>query len=310
MRPVFVDTDVGIDDAIALLMLLRAPDLTIIGIGGVDGNCPLDAVMRNIAIVLDVAGAAPIPVYRGATRPLMGTRPTFDIVHGDDGLGGVAHHFGSPPANHAPLPAAMALVEAARATPGTLDVLALGPLTNIALAFLLEPDLPRLVRRFFIMGGTLTAQGNVTPVAEFNIWADAEAAKIVLKSDANITLITWEATLAHTIPWPTWQAMLAGQSHIAHFVHAMSSDLAARCRTEWGYAGMPLPDPLAAAVLMQPEGVRQAYQCRVAVETQGLARGLTVPQTTHQAPANIQVVEQFDPTIWHRMLQRTFTHES
>lgn len=311
MRPIFVDTDVGVDDAIALLMLLHAPDITIVGIGGVDGNCPLDAVMHNIAIVLDVANATHIPVYRGAARPLMGTRPTFDIVHGDDGLGGVAHRFHAPALRPSAVPAAMALVEAARAHPGELDVLALGPLTNLALALHLEPALPQLVRRFFIMGGALTAQGNVTPVAEFNIWADAEAAKIVLESDAAITLITWEATLAHTVPWETWHAMLAAPSPTAQFVHAISAALAERCRTEWAYRGMPLPDPLAAAVIIQPEGVRQAYQCRVAVETLGLARGLTVPHPADNgANANTLVVEQFDTTTWHNLLQRTFTHEN
>ncbi|RME12400.1 MAG: nucleoside hydrolase [Ardenticatenia bacterium] len=310
MRPLFVDTDVGVDDAIALLMLLHAPDIAVVGIGGVQGNCPLDAVMRNIAIVLNVADAPQIPVYRGAATPLMGALPPFDLVHGDDGLGGVAHRYPAAPIASSAFPAAMALVETARAMPGDLDVLALGPLTNIALAMRLDPDLPRLVRRFIIMGGALTAQGNVTPVAEFNIWADAEAAKIVLESEARITLVTWEATLAHTVPWERWHAMLAHETPTAHFVRAISAPLAARCRTEWGYTGMPLPDPLAAAVVLRPEAVQRAATCRVAVETAGLARGLTVPQAGAPDAANVFNIEVFDTATWHTLLERTFTHES
>ncbi|MCS7352487.1 MAG: nucleoside hydrolase, partial [Anaerolineae bacterium] len=137
-----IDTDAGIDDAIAIWMALADPAVELVAITAVSGNVPVDQVVRNIGIVLDLAGAGPIPFFRGASQPLVGPPVHAMDIHGQDGLG----NAGFPPSSRHPEPgpAPWALVELARRFPGELFLVALGPLTNVALALAIEPDLPRL----------------------------------------------------------------------------------------------------------------------------------------------------------------------
>lgn len=298
-----IDTDIGVDDAIAIMMILADPDVNVVGITGVAGNVALDDVMRNIGIALDVMDAPQIPFYRGSALPIIGDHRDAGSVHGDGGLGGTRY----PSSTRAPEDehAALALSRLAREYAGDVTLLALGPLTNVALAARLDPDFMRNVERLVVMGGAVDARGNVTETAEYNIWADPEAAHIVFDTAEHIWLVSWEATLAHAVPWADWDDIIAGDTAKAQFMHAISDNLAGSSRGR--RAGFPLPDPLAASVTLAPEAVVAAPERYVTVELAGtLTRGQTVVDyrgVSSRAP-NTRVVTEFDLDTFIAHLQR------
>jgi purine nucleosidase len=172
--PVFADVDTGVDDAMALVYLLASPDTELVGLASTGGNIGVHQVCVNNLSLLELCQAPDIPVSKGAQQPLAGPVLTAEEVHGPTGLG-----YAELPSSDRQLTsydAAEAWVRAAHAYPGQLIGVATGPLTNLALALRAEPALPRLLRRLVVMGGAFDHVGNVTPVAEFNIWADPEAA--------------------------------------------------------------------------------------------------------------------------------------
>ncbi|MDQ7029116.1 MAG: nucleoside hydrolase [Ardenticatenia bacterium] len=302
-----VDTDVGVDDALALMMVLAAPEVDVVGICGVAGNVGLDHVMRNIGVVLDAAGAPPIPIYRGCAGPLVGEHRDAGGVHGADGLGNTAFPPSSRPVSDAH--AALAIVEASRACPD-LTLLTLGPLTNVALAFRLDPEVPSRLNRLIVMGGTIRGQGNVIPAAEYNVWADPEAAHIVLNSGANLWLISWETTLEHLIPWGQWGELLRQPTPKARFARAITGHIEKVVRHTFRLPGFPIPDPLAAAVAMAPEAVRRAHHFPVHVELCGRhCRGQTIVDyhgVGGKAP-NAHVVFELDMETIYALLERGLT---
>jgi purine nucleosidase len=172
-----LDTDTGVDDAVAILYALGAPGAELVALTGVAGNVGVDQVTRNNLALLALCGHERIEVARGARRPLLAA-PLTATSHGPEGLG----YARIPDARAEPSPraAAQLIVSHVAGAAGELVLVATGPLTNIALALGLDPELPRRLRRLVIMGGAFHRAGNVTPTAEFNIAADPEAAKIVL----------------------------------------------------------------------------------------------------------------------------------
>ncbi|WP_210506032.1 nucleoside hydrolase [Naasia sp. SYSU D00057] len=183
-RPIWVDVDTGVDDALALLVLARHPAVQLVGVSAVAGNVDVDLALANTAAVLDAGGASPVPLHRGAASPLLGPHRGATGYHGVSGLGDVRLPASSRPVS--PVPAAVALADAAERHPG-LTVLALGPLTNLALLAALRPDAAASLGGILVMGGAL-GPGNATAVAEYNTWQDPEAAQIVLESPAPVTL--------------------------------------------------------------------------------------------------------------------------
>lgn len=194
-RPVLVDVDPGNDDAVLLAMAAAAADLDVVGVTTVAGNAPIDLTTRNARAVLAWAGASDVPVARGAAAPLVRPPATAD-VHGPGGLYG---DLPTPEGGPIDAPAARFLVERARERPGELSLLAVGPLTNVALALALEPDLPDLLDELYVMGGAATVSGNATPAAEFNFWADPEAARRVVR-DAGPRVVGLDVTDRATAP--------------------------------------------------------------------------------------------------------------
>src|SRR5271156_1362818 len=179
-EPLLLDVDTGIDDAFALLYACARDGARILGVSTVVGNVPLAAATRNTRAVLKLAGRADIPVWPGAPTALSISVRDASEVHGKTGLG---HAVLPEPEDEAgALHAVDSIIAAARAHAGRLILCATGPLTNIALAVMREPELPRLVKRFVIMGGAYAEPGNVTPSAEFNIWHDPEAARVVFRA--------------------------------------------------------------------------------------------------------------------------------
>jgi inosine-uridine nucleoside N-ribohydrolase len=191
--PVWIDTDTGVDDAAALLVACKLPQLDIRGISAVAGNVEVFRTFDNARKVCALAGRAELPVYRGAEKPLCKELRTAPYVHGVDGLGGVELPPSSAPEET--LPAWDALYAAAKACGGELQVAAIGPLTNLATALFKYPDLKTLLKRILIMGGAAQG-GNVTPAAEFNIFADPHAAQAVFKSGVPVVMCGLDVTMS------------------------------------------------------------------------------------------------------------------
>lgn len=204
--PLVIDCDPGIDDALALLLAASAPEqLRLLGVCCVSGNRPVETTTDNACRVLALAGRSEVPVYRGADGPLSGAPPVWNLVHGEDGLGGVALPPGAAPQ---PGHAVDFLCELITSHPsGRLCLAALGPLTNLALAELRCPGLLARLHSLVIMGGAVLCAGNVTPTAEFNFFADPAAARVVLQAGARIELFGLDAT-SQAIMAPAWVASL------------------------------------------------------------------------------------------------------
>lgn len=293
MKTVVVDTDPGVDDALALAMILADRALHVAAVLTVAGNVGIDDVEQNARIVVSHSLKPETPVFRGADASLIGVHQGADDYHGKDGLGGARPES----CERAPgtTPAALWLATAARASPGTIDVIALGPLTNIAIALALEPRLPTYVRSLTWMGGTIAGHGNVTPSAEFNAWCDPEAVHRVLHAGFALTIVSWETTLAHLVPWPTWESWLAGSSARAAFFRAITQRAAARDR-ERGFAGMPIPDPLAAAIYLDERAVLASDLRHVEIVLAGEARGQTIvdERALSARSPNARIVRRID----------------
>lgn len=290
--PVIIDNDCGVDDATGLLVALRKHvigEIRLVGVTCVDGNCSLDHVLHNVAAVKALftsEAVSQIPVFAGAHGPLVQPRPPPQFFHGRDGLGDTTER-GVTQEQHPDVPriqtgvelqqpehAANAIVRLARTHPGELTLIALGPLTNIALALRLEPQLPSLVASFVFMGGTSRGSGNVTPVAEANFFADPEAAAVCLQEFDCSVMLSWEATLDHPMAWP-WvdHSWLVQDSPQGRFTAATWSAIAGKVRGN--AAGMLLPDPLAVIAALDLNGnvVLGVERVGASVELGGTSRG-------------------------------------
>ena len=205
MKHFLIDTDTASDDAVALLMALREPSVRVEAITVVAGNCPLDISVRNALISIELAGTYAPPVYAGMPQPLLRELLTSEHVHGQDGLGNM--DLPSPTSEKQSGHAVDTIIEMAHRFPGELEIITLGPLTNLAMAILKEPTLPDLIKRVYIMGGTGLGPGNITPVAEYNFYVDAEAAHLIIQSKLTKTVIGWDVCMA---------ASFLNRSDIAH----------------------------------------------------------------------------------------------
>lgn len=274
--PFYLDCDTGIDDALALAYLLAAPAADVVGIGTVSGNVSAAVGARNTLDLLALAGSSHIPVALGAHDPLAGSfGGGAPWVHGGNGIGEVA--LTTAAASVVGESAAEMLVRLARAYPGSLKVLAIGPLTNIAEALRLEPSLPSLVESVTVMGGAALAPGNITPVAEANIHNDPEAAALVLAADWDITLVPLDVTMASVLEETHRQELLASSSPVAQ---ALGEMLGYYFRFYEGIYGQPcsaMHDPLAAALAVGGAQAAVAPVVRAAVDTSdGPGRGQTI----------------------------------
>jgi purine nucleosidase len=267
-----IDTDPGIDDALAILMAHAHANVAGLTIAG--GNVGLAHTTRNALKLVETIGAD-TPVFPGSATPLVVAAPDAGFVHGADGFGDTGYFNASrlPEEEHA----ANAIVRLARERPGELTLVALAPLTNLALALKLDPTLPSRVARLVVMGGAVTGRGNTHHVpAEFNIGFDPEAAHVVFSAWPMFDLIDWEACLRHTFDFESFEAMLAKGDARARFYDAISRKTRAFNRTR-GRPGVVAADALAMAVALDPDIVAKAETLHVAVEMGGsLTRGASV----------------------------------
>jgi purine nucleosidase len=273
-RPFLIDTDTASDDAVALLMALRHPDVSVEAITVVAGNVPLDLALQNALYTRDLVGSN-VPVYAGAPLPRSGPQQLAHHVHGADGMGDIGLELHGRDAT--PGDAAEVLVEAIRARPGELMLVTLGPLTNVARAFELAPDIVTKLRSLVMMGGTSDAVGNVSPVAEFNIWADPESAALVFYSGAPITMVGWDISRKYAVFAPDDAAELRALGPLGEFSVDIQRTLVEFALEHTRLAGFDLPDPIAMAVALDPDVATDVRRVHVAVERRGeLTRGQTV----------------------------------
>ncbi|MCL6537205.1 MAG: nucleoside hydrolase [Acidothermus sp.] len=274
MRRFLIDTDTASDDALALVMALRHPDIRVEAITVVAGNVPVDQAVQNALYVVELCGAS-VPVHAGAVKPLTRALQTAQHVHGKDGMGDVGLPLrGRTPA---PLPAVEAIVRAVRAFPHELTLVTLGPLTNVALALCVAPEIAALISRVVVMGGVAGGSGNVTPAAEFNVWVDPEAARIVFESGLPIEMVGWDVSVRYATLEAAEVDRFRSLGPFGAFcmdIQRVLADFAFRTR---GAAGPDEPDPLAMAIALDPSIVTESVARYVAVETGGeYTRGATV----------------------------------
>ena len=293
-RPqLLIDTDPGVDDALAILMAHAHAD--VVGLSIAAGNVGLAHTVRNARTLVDLLGVA-TPVFGGCPSPLV-RAPEEDaaFVHGMDGFGDVG--FPAPVAPVSGETAALALLRLTREHPGELTLVALAPLTNLALALRLDPALPQRVKRLVVMGGAVTGRGNTGKVpAEFNIGFDPEAAHVVFEGFPEFDLVDWEATLRHAFEDAEFDRWLAAGDKRAEFFGKVFGTARAY-NAEHDRHGVVAADALAMAVAIDPSVVTRSERRHVAVELDGrLTRGATVVDWAGRLghPANANVVLDVD----------------
>ena len=301
--PVLLDGDPGLDDAVAWLLAFASPETQVLGVTAVHGNVPLQQGVRNTGVVLALAGerAAGVPYFAGADRPLLREGMTATQVHGATGL--PAAHLPEPVRGPEAEHAVDFIIRTVRANPGQVTLVASGPLTNVALAFRLAPDLPGLLREVVWMGGS-TAQGNRTPAAEFNALADPHAAHIVLHSRAPVRMVGLNVTM-QCIATPERLEQLRALGNRAGAVSAeMLEFYAGVYRERYGLSGGALHDPLAVAAALRPELLTwQAMNVEVEL-SEGLNVGRTVCDLygVTDREKNVQVAVGVDDAAFFELL--------
>ena len=300
--PLLIDTDPGVDDALALLMAFSDPRHAVVGLTIAAGNVGLEHTVANALKLCEVCGVD-VPVYAGAEAPLVFPARDAAYVHGRDGFGdtGYAKASRRADAEHA----ALAILRLSHEHAGRLVLVALGPLTNLALALKLDPTLPSRLARCVVMGASVTAHGNITPAAEFNIAFDPEAAHIVFSAFPRIELADWEAVLAHGFLHDDAERWLAADSPRARFYAGISAHTRAWAKAGRG-ARWHAADALAMALALQPEGALELLERPLAVETAGQhARGATIVDWNRQTGAadNVVILMRYDQQRFERMIE-------
>lgn len=302
-RKFFIDTDTATDDALALIMALRQPDIEVVGISIVAGNCPEPSATQNALYTCELIGAK-IPVHVGAAKPLMRDLQTAQHVHGKDGMGDIGLKLeGRKPTSYKGV---QAIIDAILANPNEIELVTLGPLTNIALAIQLEPKIVNLVKRVVVMGGTAVLPGNITPLAEFNFWVDPEAANIVANSGMFFEMAGWDISVAHAVIDDALAAELRSLGPIGEFAIDIQGVLREFCRTSSHLDGFDLPDPIAMAIAIDPTIATKEKNLYVdVIPGDGPARGQTVVDTLDnlKRKPNCRVIYQADRERFLKLLK-------
>ena len=306
MTRLIIDTDTAQDDAFSLLLALRTPGVQVEAITVVTGNVPFEQQVENALYTVEVAGrSGEVPVHRGCDRPLLRPWVSAQDVHGEDGMGdaGFAPARQRPAAEHA----ADAIVRLLMASPGEIDVVAHGPLTNLAAAVVRQPAIARAARHLYVMGGTNNGIGNVTPAAEYNFYVDPEAARIVLAAGFDLTLVDWTLTLDQGVFSPqTLERIERLDTPWSRFFTAVNRSALDFCRRQ-GIVGSTHPDSMTCALAIEPGLALRSRRCFVDVETQGeLTRGYCLVDrlgTTGRDP-NTTLVDDIDQERFLAMMLR------
>ena len=294
-RAFLIDTDVASDDAVALIMALRAP-VHVVAITTVAGNVDVQQATRNALYTVELCGAR-VPVYRGAEKPLARAHENATWFHGHDGLGD--HNYRDPRQSPEAMHAVDAIIEVIEANPG-LVLVTLGPLTNVALALTKKPEIATKVGRCVVMGGAPCCEGNVTPAAEYNIWVDPEAARIVMLSGLPVELVGWQTCRGEAVLNEADIARIhAGGSELARFAIECNSCAREAYKVQTGEDGIALPDPVAVSVALDPSIGTEWSEHYIDVEIRSeLTRGMTVVDRLNVA------ADERNKEVWANVIEK------
>ncbi len=275
MRPFLIDTDTASDDAVALIMALNNSNVEVKAITVVAGNVALEQAVQNALYTVELC-EKDVPVYRGAAKPFLRSLETAQFVHGLDGMGDIGLDLsGREPARENAIDI---IIETINAHPGTLELVTLGPLTNIAIALLKEPGIASKVKQCTIMGGIGTGHGNITPVSEFNIWVDPEAAQIVFSSGMNIKMVGWDISRNHAyMDEEAVTEVRLINTPIAHFAMDIQRAVNEFATKTSKLPGFDLPDPIAMGIALDDQIATKSITAYAEVIlANGITRGQTV----------------------------------
>jgi inosine-uridine nucleoside N-ribohydrolase len=276
--PVIIDTDPGVDDALALLLAMRSPELKIEAITVVAGNVPLDLGLPNALRMVEISGRRDIPVAPGATGPLVRRLVTATYAHGENGLGGAV--FPDPTLKPVAEPAADLIQAIVAKYPGEVTLVTIGPLTNIATALRADPELAGKVRSLVMMGGSLSG-GNITPAAEFNIYVDPEAARIVFQSGIPLTMVGLDVTRKTTLTDDHVRVLETAHNPVSQAAAKIARKAIEHNREMGFVVGPNMHDSLAVAAFLDPS-LLTFKEYYVDVETAG---ELTAGETVGYSPS-------------------------
>lgn len=303
MKRIVIDTDAGVDDAQAILLAFGHKDVEIVAFTTVNGNVGVDKTTANVLKVLDVVGKD-VPVFTGCSRPLINLPHSAAYVHGEDGLGdcGIPVSKRKPEKKHA----VQALIDLADANPGQLDLIAIGPLTNLAVALQLDPGLPGKYASLTIMGGAINAHGNTNVTAEFNIYADPESAYIVFEQWDRVKVLSWETTMAHVFTNAELEGFFALNTSKSKFFHDTNQIILKFVREKLGMEMLFAPDGLAVAAAIEPDIVTKKEDHHLSVELCGkFTRGQTSVDWWDSTglPANAEIILEIDRQRFVQMME-------
>lgn len=308
IRPFLIDTDAAADDLIALLIALNAPDVAVEAITVVSGACHAEQGVQNVLYLLEMTDRQ-IPVYAGRQTPLLGELHDASKIMGRDGLGdiGLPLHGRIAAAG----PAADAIRRMIKDFPGKLTIVCLGPLTNLALVLATEPQLASQIGRLVVMGGVADGVGNISAAAEYNMYADPEAADIVFRSGVHIELVGWDLSRSEScairpadldaikdIGTPLARFSLATLAGLQRFLASINAD-----------GSIDFPDPLAMAIAVSPSVATEWKERHVTIATdRGPARGATIVDHlgAHRGIPNASIVAAADKDKMLALLHSAF----
>ncbi|WP_423206744.1 nucleoside hydrolase [Paracoccus yeei] len=306
-RKIIIDTDPGQDDAVGILLALASPEVEVLALTTVAGNVPLDLTSRNARIVCEIAGRPDIPVHAGCDTPLSRPLVTAEHVHGKSGLDGIA--LFQPASALAPGHAVDAIIDILRREPeGSVTLVAMGPLTNLATAFRRAPDIVPRLREIVLMGGAYFEVGNITPAAEFNIYVDPEAAQIVFAAGAPLTVLPLDVT-HKALTSRDWIEQMRASGPVGRAVAGWTDFFERYDREKYGAEGAPLHDPCTIAWLIQPD-LFAGRHINVEIETQGaFTTGMTVADWWRVTgrPANALFLRDVDRDGLFTLLRQRIT---
>jgi purine nucleosidase len=295
MKRILIDTDCGVDDAAAIMIAVASSQIEVVGLTTVNGNVGVEQVTENVLRLLPVLGREDIPVYRGASRPLIARPHHASGVHGQNGLGDVELPDGGKRIEGAGAPDG--LLALANKNPG-LTLVALGPLTNVAIALNLYPELEDLLGEIVSMGGAVE-RGNVTPYAEFNYYADPEAVQAVLESRVPLTVVPWDAALKVAQTEEEIRSLGLGDSGAGKLLLDMHQPVFSYIEKVYGARVAMFPDPITMAYVVDPAVAREQQKSNLRMESTGSPRrGASVPEKGNR----VTLVMEIDKAGFQRLL--------
>ncbi len=302
MRKFIIDTDTASDDAVAMCMAFRHPDVDVVACTVVAGNVPLDQAVQNALYTAELCDVE-VPIYAGADRPMLRDLQTAQMVHGEDGMGDI----GLPLSGRTPENGwgPQVIIDTIRAHPGEITLIPIGPLTNVAIALLMAPDIAEKVERVVVMGGTgETGPGNMSPTAEFNFWVDPEAVRVVLRSGMPLEFVGWDVSIASAVVTEDRQAQLRALGKLGNFSIDIQATLQTYAWEETRLDGPDFPDPIAMAHAIDPTpATMQHLGVDIAIGAEPMRGTMIVDHFGFaQMEKNVQIVTHYPEEEFFDML--------